>query len=272
MKHITRTVICLVLLICWSNLTGQYSIKQIMTNALEVVDFSTPFEYDSIVFASSFRFNLLMSGHEDEAPKRHRLFYKSGKLVRMDSISDQLSEKIKYSAYFFHTDTLVYYVKIPRDTSNQPYYYRHFGVVNKTDSLNLLFAFHRDIEPIYIDSISEIRLTNIPVYYGFPFSVFILDQNLKPQYRLFFNGGELLSHSLCHVYDSHVREFIHAQRKCETRRLIRGSYISNIQMRTLSNMRKITVAFGGSVIIAHTFDIEPYFFIWEYHTQMVTYR
>jgi hypothetical protein len=273
MKTILLRILPITLLVWTLNCAQGMTLLELMKDAQLKIDFTLKISYDSISTALNFNYLKLepMSCESGKDSGKYKLFYHEGRLVKLEFSSKNKKINKDYQAYFLDSDSVVYYILIPTLNKKDVHWYPHFGAIIKSDSLNLLFAFHNTIEPVIIDSKMSINLKGIYNYESCFLSIFILDKFLNPLWRCYFTYGQCVSFSLCKVYPDKCREYIHSMvMPLYPAPFREGSHLSDLKISTFGRFRIYDCAFS-SYIVEHEFELK-YCFNWEYYRTLIIHR
>lgn len=250
--------------------TGQsimdFSLDSLMQIA-KGMNFKSLKNYDSTFSCSSFNFNKFCPEGSENGKSRYYVYYKGDKIMRIDYFKDSADNDYTYSILVNDFDSLRYFVFRTLNDSGKVEVDNYFGVSIKVMETTIIYALHKPMMSDYDDISQSYQIDWVSPLFFYPVSVFVVDSNLLPKVRLYFNVS-LLSYSRC-VYNGDVcTEFIHAFVSDEKLWWFKHSFINAINLKQLEKIIFHSQFLYRTFLLQHDFPIKSSI-KWDYYKEII---
>lgn len=271
-----KTLIILICLLAYlsgrcqtmNSLTIEQAILEIENHTFEIEP-----KFDKIKQATSFDFCTFQPLEIMNHGFQYKLYYLNYSIVKITKYDSSGSYK-KFDILTHQNKDIIYYKTILYDSTGNQSYFKHFGVVKQDIGLNIVIAYHCDLDLYSIINNESIESNesncccegNLASY---PTSVFIIDKDFNPFVRLFINNGQLLAFSYCYPGLSFCREDVHTF--SPYLRLLSNANIDKIFVSDLINFYLFSPPFY-TFLLKHEFSTMGDCLNWQYFRFIQKYR
>jgi len=268
-----QSIFVIIFLLCVfvsrSQTSTNETLESLFNKAKDKLHFAEKIHFDSISMVSDFDFCTLKSS-TGKMKKPYKLYFRNDTLVKLDFHNAADRKEKNYSILFVHDDSLVYYITLPRIKNHSYSYSYHLGIISPSDSVNIIFARHaRSISSI--ESFEQISLKFFYLNSVYPVSIFLVDKNMSPIHRCFFQYGTLITSSYCKVYKKTCVEYLNASEFfINFEPFKKHQSLQSLTYKEFSQLKYWNTIFS-TFFLMHTFDIDNCF-VWEYYEDATRLR
>jgi hypothetical protein len=244
-------------------------------------------EPDSIILSKGFDFEKFTPNNFIHSNGFFKTHYMNQKIILVEFYSDSILSKLEYQCYVNDFDSLKYFIFLRPISTDTLISSHSIGVNISANNLSLIIATHRFFNKDTIVKNNSNFAINYPApeqseketkysydtnykitwisdsYYSGR-SIFIIDSNLMPLHRFYFNSDFLIYFTNCEINNDTCSEYIFSYNP-RIEQNFKGKFLTNtIDIELLLRVKQIN-SMWPTFIIKYFYPLENYYFNWEYY-------
>ena len=222
---------------------------------------------DSILVSLGFDFNKFTPTDNSFDSLYFKTYYDANVIELIECYSSQ-SSRLKYSCSVNDFDSIMFFRFSYGNTHGRLNNLHLFGTSIKTMGLTLIIACHDQALGDTIFESFDAENDWLSCHKYSPISVFIVDEDLSPLYRLYFVNKSLLTISLCKERSKVCTEYVNVYNHLIKGLFPNGPTLESINAAQLESI-KIFTTIWPTYILQHDFQVSKYYFKWEYYRELI---